>query len=253
MDGRSFTMTDDEFQIPKDTSDADAQSQFLSWKRLVDGFMNSTKPFSFDTIEDFDEHITQSIPNYHTLTEAICDLSTYFVIKETQVTDLGCSTGKLLEKIPHDGKKVGIDIARNLLPESHGDTFYTHLDLRAVNFFGKSSLIVSNFTLQFIPHEDRPNILTAVYDSLVEGGAFIWAEKVREESGELEQVIHGAHYDFKRKAFSAEEILNKERDLRPIMKVNSSARNQILAENAGFTVGTMFWKFFNFEAWIYIK
>jgi tRNA (cmo5U34)-methyltransferase len=216
--------------------------------------MSSTnETFSFDTIDNFDEHIAQSIPNYHTLTEAICDLSTYFMTEDTQVIDLGCSTGKLLEQLPHRGKKIGIDIADNLLPESHDGTFYIRKDLRAFESFAKSSLILSVFTLQFMPYEDRPNILSTIYESLVEGGAFIWAEKVREESGELEQVIHGAHYDFKRKAFSADEILNKERDLRPIMKVNSSMRNQILADNAGFTVGTMFWKFFNFEAWLYIK
>jgi tRNA (cmo5U34)-methyltransferase len=61
--------------------------------------MSSTEPFSFDTINNFDEHIAQSIPNYHTLTEAICDLSTYFMTEDTQVIDLGCSTGKLLERI----------------------------------------------------------------------------------------------------------------------------------------------------------
>jgi tRNA (cmo5U34)-methyltransferase len=215
--------------------------------------MSSTEPFSFDTIDDFDDHIAQSIPNYHTLSEAICNLSTYFIMEDTQVIDLGCSTGKLLERLPYLGKKIGIDIADNLLPESHGETLYVRKDLRALNNLGKSSLILSIFTLQFIPYEDRPHILSTIYESLVEGGAFIWAEKVREESGELEQVLHGAHYDFKRKAFTAEQILNKERDLRPIMKVNSSTRNQILAENAGFTVGTMFWKFFNFEAWVYIK
>jgi len=27
----------------------------------------------------------------------------------------------------------------------------------------------------------------------------------------------------------------------------------IMAENAGFTVGTMFWKFYNFEAWLFVK
>ena len=246
-------MTDEEFQIPKDTRDADGQSQFLLWKRLVEGYMSSTEPFSFDTIDDFDDHIAQSIPNYHTLSEAICNLSTYFMMEDTQVIDLGCSTGKLLERLPHLGKKIGIDIADNLLPQSHGETLYVRKDLRALNNLGKSSLILSIFTLQFIPYEDRPHILSTIYESLVEGGAFIWAEKVREETGELEQVLHGAHYDFKRKAFTAEQILNKERDLRPIMKVNSSTRNQILAENAGFTVGTMFWKFFNFEAWVYIK
>lgn len=215
--------------------------------------MISTEPFSFETIKNFDEHIAQSIPNYHTLTEAICDLSTYFMIEDTQVIDLGCSTGKLLEKLPHRGKKIGIDIADNLLPESHDETLYIRRDLRAINDFGKSSLILSIFTLQFIPYEDRPHILDNIYQSLVEGGGFIWAEKVREENGLLEQSINGAFFDFKRKAFTPEQILDKERDLRPIMKVNTSCKNQELAEKAGFSVGTMFWKFYNFEAWLYVK
>ena len=244
---------DEEFQIPKDTNDVGEQSLSQSWKRLVENFMSSTEPFSFETIKNFDEHIAQSIPNYHTLTEAICDLSTYFITEDTQVIDLGCSTGKLLERLPHRGRKVGIDIADNLLPESHDETLYIRRDLRALDNFGKSSLILSIFTLQFIPYEDRPNILSNIYESLVEGGAFIWAEKVREEDGELEQAINGAFFDFKRKVFTPEQILNKERDLRPMMKVNSSIRNQILAENAGFTVGTMFWKFYNFEAWLFVK
>jgi tRNA (cmo5U34)-methyltransferase len=245
-------MMEEESQIPKDMRDAEEQSLSQLWKQLVENSMSSTN-FSFDTIENFDEHISQSIPNYHTLTEAICDLSSYFMIEDTQVIDLGCSTGKLLERLPHRGKKVGIDISSNLLPESHDDTLYVRKDLRALNHFGKSSLILSIFTLQFLPYEDRASILDNIYESLVEGGAFIWAEKVHEEEGELERVINGAHYDFKRKAFTAEQILDKERDLRPIMKVNSSMRNQVLAQNAGFTVGTMFWKFFNFEAWLYIK
>jgi len=221
--------------------------------RLVEGDFNSNEPFSFDTIINFDNHIAQSIPNYHTLSEAICDLSSYFMTDDTQVIDIGCSTGKLLERLPHRGKKIGIDISENLLPESHDQVLYVRKDLRTASEFAKSSLILSIFTLQFVPLEDRPRILSVIYDSLVDGGAFIWAEKVHEEQGELERVVNGAHYDFKRKAFSAEQILDKERDLRSMMKVNSSMRNQVLAKNAGFTVGTMFWKFFNFEAWIYIK
>lgn len=215
--------------------------------------MSSTEPFSFDTISDFDNHIAQSIPNYHLLADSICDLSTFFTRDDCRVIDLGCSTGKLLERIPFNGEKIGIDVSENLLPQSHDNILYVKKDLRAFKNFGNSSLILSLFTLQFIPYEDRPAILDSVYESLVEGGAFIWAEKVREESGELESIMTSAHYDFKRKSFTSNDILNKERDLRPMMKVNTSMRNQILAENAGFTVGTMFWKFFNFEAWLYIK
>lgn len=244
---------ENEFQIPKDTNGADGQSQSQLWKRLVDDFMSSTNHFSFDTIQNFDEHIAQSIPNYDLLATAICDLSTFFVREDTRVVDLGCSTGKLLERIPFAGEKVGIDVSTNLLPESHDNILYVRKDIRSLNTFGNCGLVLSLFTLQFIPYEDRPAVLSTIYESLVEGGAFIWAEKVQEESGELESIMNNAHWDYKRRSFSAQQILDKERDLRSMMKVNSSMRNQVMAENAGFTVGTLFWKFFNFEAWLYIK
>ena len=115
MDGRSFTMMDEEFQIPKDTNGAEGQSQSQLWKRLVDDFMSSTNNFSFDTIQNFDEHIAQSIPNYDLLATSICDLSTFFVREDTRVVDLGCSTGKLLERIPFSGEKVCTYINPNLL------------------------------------------------------------------------------------------------------------------------------------------
>jgi tRNA (cmo5U34)-methyltransferase len=216
--------------------------------------MSSTEPFSFDTITDFDDHIAKSIPNYHLLNDSVRDLATFYAKEDFSIVDLGCSTGKLLESIPFEGTKLGIDISGNLLPDSHDEVQYVQKDLRSFKNLGKTpSLVISLFTLQFLPLADRPNILSLVYDELAEGGAFIWAEKVHEESGELERVMNSAYYDFKRLHFSASEIMKKERDLRPIMQTNTSMRNYIMAENAGFTVGTMFWKFYNFEAWLFVK
>ena len=216
--------------------------------------MSSTEPFSFDTITDFDDHIAKSIPNYHLLNDSVRDLATFYAKEDFSIVDLGCSTGKLLESIPFEGTKLGIDISGNLLPDSHDEVQYVQKDLRSFKNLGKTpSLVISLFTLQFLPLADRPNILSLVYDELAEGGAFIWAEKVHEESGALERVMNSAYYDYKRLHFSASEIMKKERDLRPIMQTNTSNRNLIMAENAGFTVGTMFWKFYNFEAWLFVK
>ena len=246
-------MMDEEFQIPKDTNGAEEPFLSQSWKRLVEGYMSSTKPFSFDTIDDFDKHIAQSIPNYHLLTDSIKDISTFFFRTDTTIVDLGCSTGKLLESIPSNQDKLGIDLSMNLLPDSHNNILYIPKDIRAFETYGNSSLILSIFTLQFIPYEDRAGILETVYKSLIRGGGFIWAEKVVEETGDLERIMNSAHYDFKRKSFTASEILDKELDIRSMMSLNTSLENQVLAEEAGFERGTMFWKHFNFEAWLYIK
>lgn len=215
--------------------------------------MSSTKPFSFDTIDDFDDHISKSIPNYHLLSSAICDLSTFFVQENTSVIDLGCSTGKLLENIPFQGQKIGLDISKNLLPDSHDNVEYRHSDLTELKTLPPSSLVLSVFTLQFIPIECRIKIMKTVYDSLVPNGAFIWAEKVYEFDGLYERIFSNAYYDFKRQKFSTEEIMDKERDLRKIMKPQPTFENQHMAVKAGFLDGAMFWKFYDFEAWVYIK
>ena len=215
--------------------------------------MNSTKSFSFETIEDFDDHIEKSIPNYHLLSSAICDLSTFFVQDGTSVIDLGCSTGKLLEQLPHNDKKVGLDISLNLLPKSHENVEYRYQDLTKLVELPPSSLVMSIFTLQFIPVEFRLGILKSVHASLVPNGAFIWAEKVYEFDGLYERIFSNAYYDFKRRRFSADEIMDKERDLRKIMKPQTTFENQKLITEAGFLDGALFWKFYDFEAWVYIK
>lgn len=209
--------------------------------------------FSFNEVENFDTHIAQSIPNYDLLFNAVLSISRYFVTPNTNVIDLGCSTGKMLERIPHDGVKVGIDTAHNLLPESHGETYYFDTDIETFNGFDNSSLVTSIFTLQFIPRQKRLDVINRIHDGLIDGGAFIWAEKVYSESAFEQELMTFGHYDFKRKFFKENEILDKEKDLRTLMRPNSSFENSMLASQAGFQEAFMFWKFFNFEAWVYIK
>ena len=209
--------------------------------------------FSFNDIDDFDDHIASSIPNYDLLYESVLSLSKFFVVPETRVIDLGCSTGKLLKKIEHSGVKVGIDKAYNLLPEDEFNTIFVDCPIEEFKNFQNTSLVLSLFTLQFMPRKSRLDVLSQIHNGMVEKGAFIWAEKVYANSGVEQDLMNFAHYDFKRKNFTAEEILSKEEDLRSIMRLNTSDENERLAREAGFGKGIKFWKFFNFEATLYIK
>ena len=49
--------------------------------------------------EGFDEHIDWSIRGYRNLLDDVIKLSRYFVEADTQVVDIGCSTGKLTARI----------------------------------------------------------------------------------------------------------------------------------------------------------
>lgn len=217
--------------------------------------MTSTKPFSFDTIENFDQHIDNSIPNYSLLQNAIVSISEFVTVPHTTVLDLGCSTGTLLKRIKHTGRKVGVDWSDNLLPKSTETEEFVNVDITKADMcqWGKTSLVSSIFTLQFLPKDTRYSVLSSVFQSLCEGGVFVWAEKVLCDSGWQQELMTFSYYDYKQTSFSAEEILGKEQDLRQLMRCNSSDENQGLAYEAGFEQSQMLWKFFNFECWLYRK
>ena len=49
--------------------------------------------------EGFDEHIEKSIRGYSHLIEDVISLSRYFVEDDTNVIDVGCSTGKMTKAL----------------------------------------------------------------------------------------------------------------------------------------------------------
>ena len=49
--------------------------------------------------EGFDEHIEKSIRGYSQLMDDVISLSRYFVENETNVVDIGCSTGKMTKAL----------------------------------------------------------------------------------------------------------------------------------------------------------
>jgi len=57
------------------------------------------KTFDFNKIEDFDEHIRLSIPNYDFLFEQVKVLVEAFAEEECPVVDVGCSTGRLVSSL----------------------------------------------------------------------------------------------------------------------------------------------------------
>ena len=68
--------------------------------------------------EGFDEHIEKSIRGYSQLIDDVISLSRYFIEDETNVIDIGCSTGKMTKAlIDHnmdhctDATYIGLEIA----------------------------------------------------------------------------------------------------------------------------------------------
>jgi len=205
--------------------------------------------FDFNTIQDFDEHILKSIPNYDVLISSIKSISEYFFVEETSIYDLGCSTGKLLKSINGNYNKIGYDIA-TLLPQEEG---FTAVDLNEPFQVEDACMVYSIFTMQFLNPSKRHQYLKRIYDGLIKGGALIICEKVYQEHGKIQEIISFSHYDYKLKHFSSDEIISKERDLRFIMKPCLNDDLTQMLKEAGFTMVCDFWQMFNFKGLIAIK
>lgn len=205
--------------------------------------------FDFNTIDNFDDHIEKSIPNYNILIDFIKSISQYFYVENTNIYDLGCSTGKFLNSLDFNCNKIGIDNS-NLLPNKDG--FY-NIDLNDNFEISNSCIVYSIFTMQFLSPSKRLQYLNNIYKGLNTGGAFLLCEKTYQEDGKFQEIMTFSHYDYKLKYFNANEIIQKEKDLRYIMKPNSYNEIYNMLKNSGFKNVTTFWQMFNFKGIIALK
>ena len=94
------------------------------------------KKFDFNKIDDFDKHISLSIPNYEFLKEHIVYLIEALTEENTNILDLGCSTGSLLKSIDkrESCQYFGFDTS-NLLPKiNQPNTHFQNRDIVKDNF-----------------------------------------------------------------------------------------------------------------------
>ena len=234
--------------------------------------MSKNYDFTFAQREEgFDDHIEHSIRGYKNLLDDIVSLSRKFVEDETNVVDIGCSTGKLTEALVHSNQNlckyanyIGIELAPSFFEELDkryermtNEYYWANIDFQKKDVrqfkFENCSLVTSIFTLQFMPRKDRFDVIKNIYDGLNFGGAFIFAEKTVCEDSRLQEMITFNFYDYKRKHFEASDILEKEKTLRNMLKPNTWKELEGMLECAGFKTAQPFWRNHMFVGAIAIK
>jgi len=224
--------------------------------------------FTFATADEgFDNHIEKSVRGYNNLWNDVVGMSKYFVEDNTNVIDLGCSSGKMLkamikqnnEHVPH-ATYVGIEIeqgfadghAEDLLSSEWNNLVYRMEDIRQYDIHN-ASLVTSLFTLQFMPPKDRATTIKKIHDGLNDGGAFIFSEKGFSCNPKIQDMMTFMYYDYKRQHFTDKEILDKEVQLRHMMKPNTKTEMFDMCYDAGFKDLHVFWQNFNFYGVIALK
>ena len=211
--------------------------------------------------------LERSVPFYKECQQMVIDLALHFAQKDSAVYDLGCSTGTLLrhlvKAIPSTQKIrfVGLYNSEAMLKKARGK-LKGHLkrcELEEANLesdfeLADASVVIMNYTLQFLPPKRRAAMLKKICRGLRPGGGLILIEKVRGESDGLNDLFIEQYHSYKQsQGYSKLEIAKKREALEKVLIPLKPGRNRDLLTEAGFRQVDIFFKWFNFSGFLAIK
>ena len=153
---------------------------------------DDVEPFRFDerVARVFPDMLRRSIPGYAASIEAIGSLAARYVRAGTNCYDLGCSLGAATLAMRHgvdqpacrivavDASPAMIQRCKEAVAEddrSHGPETQVDIvnaDIRDIEFIN-ASMVVLNYTLQFLDLPDRDEMIGRIFKGLNDGGLLI--------------------------------------------------------------------------------
>ncbi len=233
----------------------------------------SGEPFRFNAsvAQVFPDMLRRSIPGYAASIEAIGSLAARYVKADSNCYDLGCSLGAatlaMRQGIREPGCHiVAIDMApamiercKEIVAEDNQQSATPTTvdvvdgDIRTANITN-ASMVVLNYTLQFLSLEDRDLVMQRIYAGMNEGGLLVLSEKVVDENPEMERLLFDLHHEHKRRNdYSALEISRKRAALENVLIPESVADHRQRLASAGFSHSAVWLRYFNFVSIIAIR
>ena len=215
--------------------------------------------FNKEVAECFDSHVRQSVFMYDEFHKSIINMSRFFIEDNTNILDIGTSTGELLKKLPYNDtcKYIGIDVEKDMVEKAREklDDNYTLSVGDVLNYnIDNCSIITMVLVLQFIKNKDKQKAINNVYNFLNKGGAFMFVDKIKTPIPDIHDMYNDLYYDFKRdNGLSDKEILDKNASLRGVQKCLTLEENIQIFKNAGFKDIDIFLKYNNFVGIIALK
>ncbi|MDV5170574.1 carboxy-S-adenosyl-L-methionine synthase CmoA [Photobacterium rosenbergii] len=225
--------------------------------------------FTFDerVAEVFPDMIQRSVPGYSNIISAIGMLAERFAKPHSKVYDLGCSLGAATlsmrrhiqqegcEIIAVDNSSAMVERCRLHINAYRSDTpvQVVEADIRDIEI-NDASVVVLNFTLQFLAPDDRQTLLEKIYAGLRPGGILILSEKYIFDDERAHELLIDLHHDFKRaNGYSELEISQKRSAIENVMLPDSIDTHKQRFEKIGFTSSEVWFQCFNFGSMFAIK
>ncbi|OOF70607.1 carboxy-S-adenosyl-L-methionine synthase CmoA [Rodentibacter caecimuris] len=225
--------------------------------------------FTFDenVAEVFPDMIQRSVPGYSNIITAIGMLADRFVTDNSTVYDLGCSRGAatLSARRHIKARNVNIIGVDNSLPmvercRQHINAYHSEIpvnilydDIRYTSI-ENASMVILNFTLQFLPPEDRQKLLEKIYQGLKPNGVLVLSEKFCFENEGINTLLIDLHHQFKRaNGYSELEVSQKRTALENVMRTDSIDKHKERLKSIGFSQVELWFQCFNFGSMVAIK
>lgn len=226
--------------------------------------------FHFDerVVEVFPDMIQRSVPGYATLITMIGTLAARHAQANSHCYDLGCSLGAVslamrqrirqpdCDIIAVDNSQAMIERGQQLLASDTTSTIPVNMVCANIQDIAieNASLVVLNFTLQFIPLAERLALIARIYQGLKPGGLLILSEKLAFDEQRRQRFHTEAHHDFKRaNGYSDLEISQKRAALERVLIPETLDCHQQRLNDAGFDFSDVWFQCFNFASLVAVK
>jgi tRNA (cmo5U34)-methyltransferase len=221
-----------------------------------------------DTVASvFPDMIQRSVPGYSNIIAMTGLLAARHAQDHTRCYDLGCSLGastiamasqlqnRNIEFVAVDNSEAMLtrcQQAVNTLPTpANIQLVYDALQKITIE---NASVVVLNFTLQFVPLAERDAVISSIYRGLQPGGALILSEKIFFENPAMQELTTELHHAFKMaNGYSEMEVSQKRSALENVLIPETLAAHEQRLRNAGFENFGVWFQCFNFTSLVAIK
>jgi len=230
--------------------------------------------FAFDdqVASVFEDMINRSVPGYSTIISMIGVLAERYCGAGSTIYDLGASLGgasfAVAQQLPHDDYRIiAIDNSEAMtsrlsaklaaLGELGGKEKSRiecrHEDLRDSKI-EDASMVILNFTLQFIEPAARETLMRKIYDGMRPGGLLIISEKIQFPDPALNELFIDLYHRFKEtQGYSKLEISQKRAALENVLIPETLAAHRERLNGAGFHSVDTWFQCFNFASMVAFK
>lgn len=226
--------------------------------------------FDDDVVKVFPDMIQRSVPGYSTIIAMTGVLAGRYASPNSVCYDLGSSLGastlsmraELESKNRADYKIVAVDNSAAMVQRCRELLVLTsssvEIDLRCEDLrdvdIDNASVVVMNFTLQFIPREQRSDIIQKIFDGMNVGGIMILSEKIIFSDEHLQILNTDLHHAFKRSnGYSDMEVSQKRSALEHVLLPETLGSHQQRLFDAGFSSCDVWFQCFNFASIVAVK